>query len=57
MQLKMLRHDTANTSTYGNPEITKVELGVRNNPAILISGHEYIKEAGVKDLLKELNFN
>lgn len=32
--------DTANTSTYGNPEITKVELGVRNNPAILISGHD-----------------
>ena len=32
--------DTANTSTYGNPEITTVELGVRNNPAILISGHD-----------------
>ena len=32
--------DTANTSTYGNPEITKVELGVRNNPAILIFGHD-----------------
>lgn len=32
--------DTANTSTYGNPEITKVKLGVRNNPAILISGHD-----------------
>ena len=32
--------DTANTSTYGNPEITKVELDVRNNPAILISGHD-----------------
>ena len=32
--------DTANTLTYGNPEITKVELGVRNNPAILISGHD-----------------
>lgn len=32
--------DTANTSTYGNPEITKVELGVRKNPAILISGHD-----------------
>lgn len=32
--------DTANTSTYGNPEITKVELGVRDNPAILISGHD-----------------
>lgn len=32
--------DGANTSTYGNPEITKVQLGVRNNPAILISGHD-----------------
>ena len=36
----MVLLDTANTSTYGNPEITKVELGVRNNPAILISGHD-----------------
>ena len=32
--------DEANTSTYGNPEITKVELGVRSNPGILISGHD-----------------
>lgn len=32
--------DEANTSTYGNPEITKVNIGVRNNPAILISGHD-----------------
>jgi len=32
--------DTANTSTYGNPEITKVNIGVRNNPGILISGHD-----------------
>ncbi|MDD4526936.1 MAG: hydroxylamine reductase [Candidatus Margulisbacteria bacterium] len=32
--------DTANTSAYGNPEITEVNLGVRNNPAILISGHD-----------------
>ncbi|QAA30602.1 hydroxylamine reductase [Clostridium manihotivorum] len=32
--------DTANTKTYGNPEITKVNIGVRNNPAILISGHD-----------------
>lgn len=32
--------DKANTTTYGNPEITKVNLGVRNNPAILISGHD-----------------
>ena len=32
--------DKANTSRYGNPEITKVNLGVRNNPGILISGHD-----------------
>lgn len=32
--------DEANTSAYGNPEITEVNLGVRNNPAILISGHD-----------------
>ncbi|KMT20977.1 hydroxylamine reductase [Clostridium cylindrosporum] len=32
--------DTANTSTYGNPEITKVNIGTRSNPAILISGHD-----------------
>jgi hydroxylamine reductase len=32
--------DEANTSRYGNPQITKVNIGVRNNPAILISGHD-----------------
>lgn len=32
--------DKANTSVYGNPEITKVNIGVRNNPGILISGHD-----------------
>lgn len=32
--------DTANTSAYGNPEITSVDIGVRKNPAILISGHD-----------------
>ena len=32
--------DEANTSAYGNPEITKVDIGVRNNPGILISGHD-----------------
>ncbi|MCT4687515.1 hydroxylamine reductase [Vallitalea sp.] len=48
--------DDANTCTYGNPEITEVNIGVRNNPAILISGHdlsdleqllEQTKETGV----------
>lgn len=32
--------DSANTSAYGNPEISEVNIGVRNNPAILISGHD-----------------
>jgi hydroxylamine reductase len=32
--------DKANTESYGNPEITKVNIGVRNNPGILISGHD-----------------
>ena len=32
--------DKANTDTYGNPEITKVDIGVRKNPGILISGHD-----------------
>jgi len=32
--------DAANTSAYGHPEITEVNLGVRDNPAILISGHD-----------------
>jgi hydroxylamine reductase len=32
--------DKANTDAYGNPEITEVDLGVRNRPGILISGHD-----------------
>jgi hydroxylamine reductase len=32
--------DKANTTAYGNPEITKVNIGTRNNPGILISGHD-----------------
>lgn len=32
--------DRANTERYGSPEITEVELGVRKNPGILISGHD-----------------
>lgn len=42
--------DAANTSSYGNPEVTKVNIGVRNNPAILISGHD-LKD--MEDLLKQ----
>ena len=42
--------DKANTETYGNPEITKVNLGVRNNPGILISGHD-LKD--MEELLKQ----
>jgi hydroxylamine reductase len=32
--------DTANTSTYGNPEMTKVNIGVGTRPGILVSGHD-----------------
>ena len=32
--------DQANTGAYGNPEITKVNIGVRKNPGILVSGHD-----------------
>lgn len=32
--------DRANTKAYGNPQITKVSIGVRNNPGILVSGHD-----------------
>ncbi len=48
--------DKANTSAYGQPEITEVDIGVRNRPGILISGHdlkdleellEQSKDAGV----------
>ncbi|MCB2293741.1 hydroxylamine reductase [Clostridium algoriphilum] len=42
--------DGANTTTYGNPEITKVNIGVRNNPGILISGHD-LKD--MEELLKQ----
>lgn len=34
--------DGANTSKYGHPEITEVNIGVRKNPAILISGHDLV---------------
>ena len=42
--------DEANTSRYGNPEMTRVSLDVRNNPAILISGHDL---RDMEDLLKQ----
>jgi hydroxylamine reductase len=32
--------DEANTSAYGHPELTEVNIGVKGNPAILISGHD-----------------
>jgi len=37
--------DRANTQTYGSPEITKVNIGVRGNPGILVSGHD-LKDFG-----------
>ncbi|MBN2227674.1 MAG: hydroxylamine reductase [candidate division Zixibacteria bacterium] len=42
--------DKANTGTYGNPEMTTVNLGVRGNPGILISGHDL---RDMEDLLKQ----
>ncbi|MGD1828874.1 MAG: hydroxylamine reductase [Spirochaetaceae bacterium] len=42
--------DKANTETYGNPEITEVNIGVSNKPGILISGHD-LKD--MEELLKQ----
>ncbi|HRR50100.1 MAG TPA: hydroxylamine reductase, partial [Bacteroidales bacterium] len=42
--------DKANTTKYGNPEITKVNIGVGKNPGILISGHDL---RDMEDLLKQ----
>ncbi|MHA2854247.1 hydroxylamine reductase [Paenibacillus lautus] len=42
--------DEANTSAYGNPEMTKVNIGVSNRPGILISGHD-LKD--LEELLKQ----
>ncbi|MEG0295530.1 MAG: hydroxylamine reductase [Clostridium sp.] len=42
--------DTANTKTYGHPEITKVNIGVGKNPGILISGHDL---SDIEQLLKQ----
>lgn len=42
--------DKANTTSYGNPEITEVNLGTRDNPGILISGHD-LKD--MEELLKQ----
>ncbi|MBW6487184.1 MAG: hydroxylamine reductase [Syntrophobacterales bacterium] len=42
--------DEANTTAYGNPEITSVNIGVRGNPGILISGHD-LKD--MEELLKQ----
>jgi hydroxylamine reductase len=42
--------DNANTNRYGNPEITKVNIGVRKNPGILISGHDL---HDLEDLLEQ----
>uniref|UniRef100_A0AB33J0Y9 Hydroxylamine reductase n=1 Tax=Prevotella sp. GTC17259 TaxID=3236795 RepID=A0AB33J0Y9_9BACT len=42
--------DKANTTSYGNPEITKVNIGVGKRPGILISGHDL---HDIEDLLKQ----
>ena len=46
----MAQLDTANTSNYGNPEISEVNIGVRNNPGILVSGHD-LKD--IEELLQQ----
>lgn len=42
--------DKANTETYGHPEMTEVNLGTRDNPGILISGHDL---SDMEELLKQ----
>lgn len=42
--------DKANTETFGNPEITEVNIGAGKNPGILISGHDL---ADMKELLEQ----
>lgn len=42
--------DQANDTTYGNPEMTQVNIGVGKNPGILISGHDL---HDIEDLLKQ----
>ena len=42
--------DEANTKSYGNPEITRVNIGVGTNPGILISGHDL---HDIEDLLRQ----
>ena len=42
--------DGANTSAYGNPEISTVPIGVKSNPAILVSGHDL---HDIKELLEQ----
>lgn len=46
----MVLLDQANTTAYGNPEISKVNIGVGKNPGILISGHDL---HDIEDLLKQ----
>jgi len=46
----MAQLDKANTETYGNPEISEVNIGVRGNPGILISGHDL---RDMEDLLNQ----
>lgn len=42
--------DHANTTAYGNPEITKVNIGVGKNPGILVTGHDLVD---LEDLLEQ----
>lgn len=42
--------DEANTTAYGNPEITQVNIGVGKNPGILVTGHDLVD---LEDLLEQ----
>lgn len=44
--------DSANTSKYGHPQITEVMVGVKQNPAILITGHDMVD---LEQLLEQTN--
>ena len=49
--------DAANTGSYGNPEITAVNIGVRKNPGILVSGHDLRDLEMLLEQTKDKNIN
>ena len=49
--------DAANTGAYGNPEVTAVNIGVRKNPGILVSGHDLRDLEMLLEQTKDKNIN